>query len=420
MANDFSTLGIRAELVEALKRQGIKAATPVQEQAIPPLLAGRDIIAQAQTGTGKTLAFLLPILEKVDTTRPDVQALVLTPTRELALQITEVAKRLGDAVGAGVLAVYGGQDVDRQINKLKGGAQIVIATPGRLLDHLGRGTVQLENVTTLVLDESDQMLHMGFIGDVEGIIRRVAQRRQTILCSATMPTEIRSLAKRYLHHPVEIVVQAKQVTLETIEQIVVQTTDHAKEHAILSKLEEYTPYLGLIFCRSKQRVDDLLGLLQTKGYMVDALHGELSQAKREQVMRRFREAKIQYLVATDLAARGLDVEGITHVFNYDIPRTTEDYIHRIGRTGRAGEKGIAITFVTPREQEDLRKIEAGIRATLTKQGKNPRPMRPRAEDGAPPREPRRERTARPARTEQPRGTRRGAGRTEQPRARKER
>lgn len=409
MARDFTTLAIRPALVEALKRQGIKEATPVQEQAIPPLLDGRDLVAQAQTGTGKTLAFLLPILEKVDPARPEVQALVLTPTRELALQITAVARKLAEVVGAGVLAVYGGQDVDRQIAKLKGGAQIIIATPGRLVDHLGRGTVDLTEVSSLVLDEADQMLHMGFIGDVEGIIRRVAKRRQTILCSATMPTEIRALAKRYLHQPLEIAIQAKQVTLESIEQIVVQTTDHAKEHALLSKLEEYTPYLGLIFCRSKQRVDDLLGLLQSKGYLVDALHGELSQAKREQVMRRFREAKLQYLVATDLAARGIDVEGITHVFNYDIPRTSADYIHRIGRTGRAGESGIAVTFVTPREQEELKRIESGIRATLTKQGKAPRPQRPRAVDGAP--------SQRPAR---PTSGRRGATPTNRGRTRKER
>jgi ATP-dependent RNA helicase DeaD len=416
MAQEFSALGVRAALVDALRRQGIKEAMPVQEQAIPPLLNGRDVVAQAQTGTGKTLAFLLPILEKVDPSRPAVQALVLSPTRELALQITAVAKRLGEAVGVGVLAVYGGQDVDRQITKLKGGAQVVIATPGRLLDHVGRGTVTLDEVTTLVLDEADQMLHMGFLGDVEGICRRVAKRRQTILCSATMPTEIRSLAKRYLHHPVEIVIQAKQVTLESIQQIVVQTTDQGKEEALLAKMAEYNPYLALIFCRSKERVGELAGALQGRGFAVGELHGELSQAKREQVMRRFREAKLQYLVATDLAARGLDVEGVTHVFNYDLPRTTEDYIHRIGRTGRAGERGVAVTFVTPREQAALARIEAGIRAKLTKEGKAPRARQPRRPQPT---------GAQPTGAEQAKGgrtvdARRGAGRTTAPPARQER
>lgn len=405
---DFSALGIRPDLLEALKRQGIKEPTPVQAESIPPLMAGRDVVAQAQTGTGKTLAFLLPILQSIDTKLPDVQALILTPTRELALQITAVAGKLAPVVGAGVLAVYGGQDVDRQIRKLQGGAQIVIATPGRLVDHLGRGTISLEKVRFVVLDEADQMLQMGFIGDVEGIIRRVAGRRQTMLCSATMPTEIRSLAKRYLHMPEEIVIKAKQVTLESIEQVVVQTTDHAKDSALLAKLDEFNPYLAMIFCRSKERVSEVWGLLQSKGYSVDELHGDLSQAKREQVMRRFREAKIQYLVCTDLAARGIDVEGVTHVFNYDIPRTADDYIHRIGRTGRAGESGIAITFVTPREQEELARIEARIKATITKEGKAPRPRRPRpaVAEGAAPKAGAQGRTT----TARPRGTRRGAGR----------
>ncbi len=364
MPNDFAALGIRRELVDALNRQGLKEPTPIQEQAIPPLLQGRDVIAQAQTGTGKTLAFLLPIMEKVNPADPHLQALILTPTRELALQITNEAKKLAPVVGVNILATYGGQDVERQIKRLAGGTQIVVATPGRLLDHLNRGTIRLGQVTMLVLDEADQMLHMGFLEDVETIILRTAQDRRTMLFSATMPEPVKVLARRVMKKPLEIAVQTRRITLDAIQQVMIDANDKNKIDLLTEKITEYNPYLAVVFCRTKLRADQVYDELLTRGFNADVLHGDLSQQKREQVMRRFREAKTQILVATDVAARGIDVEGVTHVFNFDIPHDVESYIHRIGRTGRAGETGVAVTFVTPRDYEYLRLIEAGIKSTL--------------------------------------------------------
>ena len=328
------------------------------------LLLGRDVIAQAQTGTGKTLAFLLPILERIDVNQDAVQALILTPTRELAIQITAEAKKLAPTVNANILAAYGGQDIESQLKKLRGANHIVVATPGRLLDHLGRGTIHLDQVKMLVLDEADQMLHMGFLPEVESIIGRTAPDRSTMLFSATMPDQIRSLAKRYMRAPQQIQVQGKRVTLEEIQQVVVETTDRGKFEALCQKLDEYNPYLAVIFCRTKIRADTLLDSLQYRGYNADVLHGDLSQTKREQVMRRFRDASIQFLVATDVAARGIDVEGVSHVFNYDIPHDVESYIHRIGRTGRAGHTGVAVTFVSQRDLDTLALIERGVQGTL--------------------------------------------------------
>lgn len=359
MTNSFAALGVRQELVTILAKQGRRTPTPVQAKAIPVLLKGRDVIAQAQTGTGKTLAFLLPILERVKAADPAVQALILSPTRELAIQITAEAKKLAPVVGASVLATYGGQDVEKQIRRLQGAAQIVVATPGRLLDHLRRGTIRLDRLSMLVLDEADQMLHMGFLPDVERVINQAGRERCTMLCSATMPEQIRRLARRYMRNPVDIQIEGKRVTLDEIEQVVVETTDRTKQDALCQKLDEYNPYLAVIFCRTKARADHLYDALTSRRYNADLLHGDLSQAKREQVMRRFREAKTQFLVATDVAARGLDVEGVTHVFNYDAPPDLESYIHRIGRTGRAGQTGVAVTFVGPRDQAFLRLVEQG-------------------------------------------------------------
>lgn len=323
------------------------------------------MVAQAQTGTGKTLAFLLPILEKADPQAEHVQALILTPTRELALQITTEAKKLlAKLDDIHVLAVYGGQDVDRQMKKLKGKKQIVIATPGRLLDHMRRGTIDLSTVSMLVLDEADQMLHMGFLPEVEEIIKATAVERQTMLFSATMPDQVRALAKRFMQCPEDVRVQSKQVTLKDIRQIAVETTDRAKQSTLRELIDQQRPFMAVIFCRTKRRASTLNAALQGYGYLSDELHGDLSQAKREDVMKRFREARIQLLVATDVAARGLDVEGVTHVFNYDIPQDVESYIHRIGRTGRAGEQGVAITLVAPKDRMHLEAIEAGIRMSL--------------------------------------------------------
>lgn len=364
--NEFAALGIEENLSEALHKFGYSEPTPIQKEAIPAALSGADLIAQAQTGTGKTLAFVLPIIETVRPDNPNVQALIVTPTRELAIQITEEVKRWASYKGLRVLSAYGGQDVERQIHKLEGSVHIIIATPGRLLDHIRRGTVKLHKLSMLVLDEADQMLHMGFLSEVEEIISATPSRRQTLLFSATMPQRIRQLAKEYMRPPVEIEVRAKRVTLDEIEQVVIQTTDRGKLEALCKIIDEENPYLAMIFCRTKLRASKLRTELAERGYSCDELHGDLTQAKREQVMKRFRDAKIQLLVATDVAARGLDVEGITHVINYDIPHDAESYIHRIGRTGRAGQTGKAITFAAPRDSQYLELIERGIKATLSK------------------------------------------------------
>ncbi|MED1791353.1 DEAD/DEAH box helicase [Brevibacillus nitrificans] len=394
---DFTAVGIRKELLEALKENGITEPTPIQEKTIPVALTGRDVISQAQTGTGKTLAFVLPILEQADPEATHVQSLILTPTRELALQITaEVQKLTAKLDEIHVLAVYGGQDVERQMRKLAGKKQIVIATPGRLLDHMRRGTIDLSTVSTLVLDEADQMLHMGFLPEVEEIIGKTPWDRQTMLFSATMPDQVRSLANRFMRQPEDIRVQGKRITLDDIKQIVVETTDRAKQSTLRSLIDEHRPFLAVIFCRTKRRASTLNAALQGFDYMSDELHGDLSQAKREAVMKRFRESRVQFLVATDVAARGLDVEGVTHVFNYDIPEDVDSYIHRIGRTGRAGERGIAFTLVTPKDRPYLEMIEKGIGLSLQRQGKEaaePKMEKPK----------RAESQKRGARQEQPRG-----------------
>ncbi|WP_370875175.1 DEAD/DEAH box helicase [Metabacillus malikii] len=365
--SDFLQLGISKDINNSLKSYGITKPTKIQELTIPPILQGKEIIAQAQTGTGKTLAFLLPILEKIDVASSEIQALILTPTRELAQQIAKEAKKLIENLdGVNILSIYGGQDVAHQLKKLKGAQHIVVATPGRLLDHIRRESVDLSTVQTLILDEADQMLHMGFLPEVENIIFETMSTRQTLLFSATMPSEIRKLANKYMNNPETIQVVTKRITVDEINQIVIETTDRRKQETLLYLLEEQKPFLGIIFCRTKIRAKKLYDVLRSNGYEVDELHGDLTQAKREKAMKRFREAKIQLLVATDVAARGLDVEGVTHVFNYDIPHDVESYVHRIGRTGRAGGDGVAYTLVAPKDLDFLRMIEKGIKQVLVK------------------------------------------------------
>lgn len=367
IVSTFSALGINSTLTNILKNSGIVHPTPIQEKTIPVLLAKKDVIAQAQTGTGKTLAFILPILEMIDPKQHHIQALIITPTRELAIQITaEVKKIIEHLEDIQVLSVYGGQDVERQVKKLKGGKQIVIGTPGRIIDHMGRGTINLSKVSFLVLDEADQMLHMGFLSEVQSIIEKMPYKKQTILTSATMPNQIRALAKQYMIKPEEIQIKSEQVTVKETKQWVVETTDRNKQETLRQLIDQHRPYLAMIFCRTKRRANALNSELLALGYESDELHGDLSQAKREDVMNRFRQAKLQLLVATDVAARGLDVEGVTHVFNYDIPHDVESYIHRIGRTGRAGGKGVAITLVTPKDRRYLELIEKGLKTTLEK------------------------------------------------------
>lgn len=368
MSHDFLQLGIRPEVIKYLKAMGITEPTPIQVQAIPELMAGKDLVAQSQTGTGKTLAFLLPILENIKLNTPHVQALIITPTRELALQVTREAKKLADKLEVNVLSVYGGHPLAKQIKQLQGRPHIVIGTPGRILDHVRHKILHLASVSKLVLDEADQMLHRGFLDDMEEIIRQTPGTRQTILLSATIPPKIRNLASRYMkRNTIYINPPVQAVTLSEIEQLIVETTPEEKLDRLCTLIDEYQPYLAIVFCHTKQRVSALTLALAQRKYQVDELHGDLSQAKREQVLRLFRTAKLQILVASDIAARGLDIEGVTHVFNYDIPHDTDSYIHRIGRTGRAGQTGTAVTFVVPGEEIYLRMIEQGIRASLKNQ-----------------------------------------------------
>lgn len=342
--------------------------TPIQQQAIPSVMDGIDVIAQAQTGTGKTFAFILPIIEKVDKEASHIQALIVTPTRELALQITdEIQKLIADIEDLNVLAVYGGQDVEKQLKKLEKNVQIVVATPGRLLDHIRRGTVELSHASFLVLDEADQMLHIGFLNEVEEIIRKTPTSRQTMLFSATMSTDVRKLARKHMREPRYIQIEKKQGPAENVDQLAIYLSDRAKQSTIVELIQQERPFLAVLFCRTKRRVSKLYEILKSQGFSVDELHGDLSQAKRERVMKRFREAEIQLLVATDVAARGLDVDGVTHVFNYDIPEDAESYVHRIGRTGRAGMKGLAITFYSPKDRSLFESIEKELNLTIKKQ-----------------------------------------------------
>lgn len=367
METNFKAIGIDEKLEKTLNKNGITEPTPVQEQAIPEILKGNDVIAQAQTGTGKTLGFMLPIMEDINENQAFIQALIITPTRELAIQVTNEAKKLNSFKDVNILSVYGGQDIVKQLKKLKRGVHIVVGTPGRLLDHIRRRSINLSKLETLVLDEADEMLNMGFLKDIEAIMDETPKQRQTMLFSATIPRQLRSLATRYMKNPSQIKAEGDNITLDEIKQKVIETTDRGKQDALCKIIDEERPFMAIIFCRTKRRVRTLNNDLNRRGYNSDEIHGDLSQAKRERAMRAFRKSKTQFLVATDVAARGLDIEGITHIFNYDIPEEAESYIHRIGRTGRAGETGTAITFVTPKDRQGLSDIERKIKMTLEKQ-----------------------------------------------------
>jgi ATP-dependent RNA helicase DeaD len=388
MENEFSTLGIDKELINLLQKDRITEPTPIQTEAIPVIMEGKDVLGRAQTGTGKTLAFLLPILEKIDTSQPVVQALIITPTRELTLQIAMIAERYGPLKKVKVMKAYGGQDIKRQIQKLRGSIHLVIGTPGRLLDHIQRRTVNFGNVKLLVLDEADQMLDMGFLKDIEQIINQTAVNRQTLLFSATIPKPIQSLANRYMKNPVQVFIQNQKVTLDEIEQIAVRTTDRKRLDTLCYLLDDYKPFMAIVFCRTKRRANALNRTLRKNGYNSDEIHGDLSQARREKVLKTFKDAKLELLIATDVAARGLDIEGVSHIFNYDIPQNSEYYIHRIGRTGRAGRTGIAVTLVTPKDEGNLNKIEKEIQLHMEKRtvtlkqanDKKPRPDMPHRTD----------------------------------------
>lgn len=376
----FKDLGINTGIEKVLAEGGITSPTPIQERSISEILSGRDLVAQAQTGTGKTLAFLLPMIQKMNLDKKDIQGLIITPTRELALQITNEAKKLAKARDIKILAVYGGQDVEAQIKKLKNGVHLIIATPGRLLDHIRRGNIDLGKLSYLVLDEADEMLRMGFLDDVEKIIVGTPKARQTMLFSATIPNEVRSLSKRFMKDPLQIEIAAKNETLDEIEQIVIETSDRRKLDNLCSLIDEYRPYLAIVFCRTKRRVKSLNEELLYRGYNSEELHGDLSQAKRERVVKSFRKAELQILVATDIVARGIDVEGVTHVVNYDIPENVDSYIHRIGRTGRIGNLGMAITFVTDRDKEDFALIKRKLKADIGKKEMKKEKLQPRSKD----------------------------------------
>ena len=360
----FKKLGINDDILNMIKIQGISEPTEIQEKSIQLIKDGSDVIAEAQTGTGKTLAFLLPMFENMSTDISTIQGLIVTPTRELALQITEEAKKLAVGKNLNILAAYGGKDIGSQLKKLKGNIHLVISTPGRLLDHLSRGTVHLDKLKTLVLDEADQLLLMGFKNDIEAILDKTPKDRQTLCFSATMSSEVKKLAYRYMNDPIEIIIKKEKATLKNIKQFLIETTDRRKQEDLCKVLDEDNPFMAIIFCRTKRRVDDLEMALCRKGYNCQKLHSDIAQSKREKIMKSFKKCDIQYLIATDVASRGLDINGVSHVYNYDIPESAEDYIHRIGRTGRAGEEGYTYLFVAPKDKYILDAIEKKIKGKI--------------------------------------------------------
>lgn len=368
MTNAFGNLKVCAKTIENLNKMGIKKPMPVQEQAIPALFAGKDVIARAQTGTGKTLAFLVPLAEKVDPNKSYVQALVIAPARELAQQIAnEMKKVLGNDSPIKVLAVTGGRDYDEQKAKLEGKSHVLIGTPGRLLDHIRKGNTDLGGVKYLVLDEVDEMLKQGFMDEALDLISMTAPDHQTMLCSATLDEEVRKLGRKLTKNCSLIDINPDEATVSKIQQIAIKTTEEFKTRALAKLIDRYNPYLMVVFCISKERTKALGDELGMMGYNVDVLHGEMSPAKRKTVMKSFRDARIQILVASDLAARGLDVDGVTHVINYDIPHDVDWYVHRIGRTGRAGKDGIAVTLYTADEVKWLRNIEIKLKLEIERQ-----------------------------------------------------
>ena len=362
---NFNELGISNELLTAIESMGFTTATPIQEQAIPLVQSGRDVIGQAQTGTGKTAAFGIPILEKIDPNlQKDPQALIIAPTRELAVQVARELNQLGKHKKIHVMAVYGGEDIGKQIRALKKQPHIIAATPGRLLDHINRKTINLHQIHSIVLDEADEMLNMGFIDDIKKILSQVPNERQTLLFSATMPPAIRNLADQFMKNPAEVKIKAKTLTVDRIDQHFLEVKERQKFDVFLRLLDIQSPERAIVFGRTKRRVDELASGLRKLGYKARGLHGDLTQAKRDQVMDEFKNHRIAILVATDVAARGLDISDVTHVYNFDMPQDPESYVHRIGRTGRAGKKGEAITFVINSEKQHLFMIEKTIKKKI--------------------------------------------------------
>ncbi|MDH5201633.1 MAG: DEAD/DEAH box helicase [Nitrospirota bacterium] len=367
MYKRFYEFGLSDEVLNALSDMGFEEPTQIQKMAIGPALEGRDIIGLAQTGTGKTAAFGISIVEwrkKGKSKNP--YAIVLAPTRELAVQVAQELNRIGQNKGVTSVPIYGGQSIERQIRSLKKGVHVVVGTPGRVIDHIQRKTLVLKDVGIVVLDEADEMLNMGFIDDMERILKEVPKDRQTMLFSATMPEEIVRISARYMHEPEKVYVDAKNLVVAKIKQIFYEVREEDKIKALTRLLDVEDPSLTLIFCHTKRAVDDVSGQLRQMGYDAGSIHGDYTQSHRDEVMNQFRKGNLDILVATDVAARGLDIPDVTHVINYSIPQYPDAYVHRIGRTGRAGKSGIAITLVTPREYRQLKLIEKFARTTIKK------------------------------------------------------
>ena len=354
----FEDLNLLPEIEKAVKYMGFEEASPIQAKAIPAMQSGRDIIGQAQTGTGKTAAFGIPLLQKIDPRNKKLQAIVLCPTRELAIQVADEIRNLGKYLhGLKVLPIYGGQDIVKQIRSLKSGTQLVIGTPGRVMDHMRRKTVKMDDIHTVVLDEADEMLNMGFREDIETILSGVPEERQTVLFSATMPKPILDITKKFQKDAEIIKVTKKELTVPNIEQYYYEVRPKNKEEVLSRLLDLYSPRLSVVFCNTKKQVDTLVNGLIGRGYFAAGLHGDLKQSQRDRVMQSFRKGKTDILVATDVAARGIDVDDIEAVFNYDLPQDDEYYVHRIGRTGRAGREGRSFTFVNGKELYKLKEIQ---------------------------------------------------------------
>lgn len=355
----FKSLNISEKFINLLKKQGIKNPTPIQEESIPIILEGKDLIAEAKTGSGKTLAFLLPIIEKFTGNNNKIQYLILTPTRELAIQISQEIEKLNIENGINrlkTLLIYGGKDLGNDVKKIDKEIDLIIATPGRLIDNIKKKMIDLSFIKVLILDEADHMIDMGFKNEIEEIEKHCNKKRQTLLFSATLDSTVKKLAYRYTKNPVFISISDDEDRFKNIEQFYVQTTDRKKIDALCQLINEENPFMGIIFCRTKIRVDKLDELLHERGYKCQKLHSDIPQVKREKIMKSFKNLEVQFLIATDIASRGIDVTGVTHIYNYDMPENNEIYIHRIGRTGRAEDKGKSYIFITDKDKIQLDEI----------------------------------------------------------------
>ena len=364
----FDELQLDERILRAVADMGFEEASPIQAQAIPVQVEGRDIVGQAQTGTGKTAAFGIPLLQKIDPKVKKLQAVALCPTRELAIQVADEIRRLGKYMhGVKVLPIYGGQDIVKQIRSLKDGTQIIIGTPGRVMDHMRRKTVKFDFVHTVVMDEADEMLNMGFLEDMETILSQLPEERQTVMFSATMPPAIMEIARKFQQEPVTVKVVKKELTVPKVTQYYYEVKPKSKVEVMCRLLDMYAPKLSVAFCNTKKQVDELVQALQGRGYFAEGLHGDLKQIQRDRVMNSFRNGKTEILVATDVAARGIDVDDVEAVFNYDLPQDDEYYVHRIGRTGRANREGIAFSFVVGKEVYKLRDIQRYCKTKIVPQ-----------------------------------------------------